>query len=156
MPAYKLGIPAAQHAHVPGHLKQAYADGFTEALEKRARTLNWYGSETSYYMPPGFKRPSEEPDASWPQQPSGIYHGIDIRESEQPGFLRNRKSSIPRQRVMAIVKELRKLKGVDVFTDPDDPKAKSLEFGWSVDKNRGYADPEMVAAINKILYGKQE
>ena len=36
MAAYELGILAAQHALVPGHLKQAYARGFAGALEKRA------------------------------------------------------------------------------------------------------------------------
>ena len=37
MPAYELGILAANRANVPSHLKQAYASGFAGALEKRAQ-----------------------------------------------------------------------------------------------------------------------
>jgi hypothetical protein len=36
MTAYELGILAAQRANVPGHLKQADAQGFAGVMEKRA------------------------------------------------------------------------------------------------------------------------
>ena len=36
MTPYELGIRTAQHANVPDHLKQAYAQGFAGVLEKRA------------------------------------------------------------------------------------------------------------------------
>ena len=39
MTAFELGILVAQRRNVPGHLKQAYADGFAGALEKRAQEV---------------------------------------------------------------------------------------------------------------------
>ena len=39
MTPYELGALAAQRANVPGHLKQAYAQGFAESVEKRAQGM---------------------------------------------------------------------------------------------------------------------
>ena len=42
MTAYELGMEVAQRALVPGHLKQAYAEGFAGAFEKRANRPPWF------------------------------------------------------------------------------------------------------------------
>ena len=39
MTPYELGVLAAQRRNVPGHLKQAYAEGFAGAFEKRAAEI---------------------------------------------------------------------------------------------------------------------
>jgi len=100
----------------------------------------WYGAETTNYIDLNGK----------PTNQYGIYHGLPIRESDEVGWLQNPKKSIPRSQLERIIKELAKIKGIDVTGENKDTGY--LEFGWSTNKNRGVADEEMSKMINSILY----
>jgi len=101
---------------------------------------NWYGAETGSYA-----------DSGKP----GVYHGLPIRESDEVGWFKNPKNSVPRSKIKKIIEELSKLKGVDTkFYPPAEYEKDGLGFGWTVDENRSYADDDMVKKIDEILYGK--
>ena len=100
---------------------------------------SWYGAETGSYSTSG--KP-------------GVYHGLPIRESDEVGWFKNPKNSVPRSKIKKIIEELSKLKGVDTKFNPPAENEEGLGFGWTVDKNRSYADDDMVKKIDEILYGK--